>query len=121
MQTELAYQRVRTGLESLGISPPSTPLDNVLEAARVEEKGTVEVADRLLDIQLVARHARRVETNLKFAGLPYRMRLDDFDFDTQPSIDPQLGGVGRDPARPGDDCGDPGSSAAPLRDAEHPG
>ena len=90
MQTELAYQRVRTGLESLGMSAALDALDNVLEAARVEEKGTVEVVDRLLDIELAARHDRRVETNLKFAGLPYRMRLDDFDFDAQPSIDPQL-------------------------------
>ena len=89
MQTELAYQRVRTGLETLSMSAALEALDNVLEAARVEGQGTVEV-DRLLDIELAARHDRRVETNLKFAGLPYRQRLDDFDFDAQPSIDPQL-------------------------------
>ena len=34
-----------------------------------------------------------METNLKFAGLPYKQRLEDFDFDAQPSIDPNL--IGR--------------------------
>ena len=93
MQAELAYQKVRTGLETLQMTAALDALDNVLEAARLEEKGPVEVVDHLLDIEIAARHDRRVETNLKFAGLPYRMRLEDFDFDAQPSIDPQL--VGR--------------------------
>ena len=90
MHAELVYQRVRTGLESLQMTAALGALDNVLEAARVEEHSPVDVVERLLDIELAARHDRRVETNLKFAGLPYRMRLDDFDFDAQPSIDPQL-------------------------------
>ena len=51
------------------------------------------MVDRLLDFELKARHDRRVETNLKFAGLPYRQRLDTCDFDAQPSVDPQL--IGR--------------------------
>ena len=90
MQTELAYQKVRAGLETLRLTTALEALDNVLEAARVEDRGPVEVVDRLLDIEIAARHDRRVETNLKFAGLPYRMRLEDFDFEAQPSIDPQL-------------------------------
>ena len=93
MQAQLSYERVRLGLEELKMSAALEVLDNVLEAARVEELATVEVVDRLLDIELKARHDRRVETNLKFAGLPYRMRLDDFDFEAQPSVDPQL--IGR--------------------------
>ncbi len=93
MQAQLSYERVRTGLEELKMTAALEGLDNVLESGRVEELGAVEVVDRLLDIEIKARHDRRVETNLKFAGLPYRMRLDDFDFEAQPSIDPQL--VGR--------------------------
>lgn len=90
MQAELAYQRVRSGLETLAMTTALDALDNVLEAARVEEQGIVDVLSRLLDIELSARHDRRVETNLKFAGLPYRMRMEDFDFEAQPSIDPHL-------------------------------
>lgn len=93
MQSELAYKRVRSGFETLKMSAALEALDNVLEAGRVEELPTIEIVDRLLEIELSARHDRRVETNLKFAGLPYRQRLEQFDFEAQPSIDPQL--VGR--------------------------
>ncbi len=90
MQAELTYQRVLSGLESLKMSAALGALDNVLEAARVEERSPLDVVDQLLDIELKARHDRRVEINLKFAGLPYRQPLEDFDFDAQPSIDSQL-------------------------------
>ena len=93
MQGELSYQRVRHGLEALRMTAALEVLDNVLETGRVEELAPVEVMDRILDVELKARHDRRVETNLKFAGLPYRQSLDDFDFEAQPSVDPQL--VGR--------------------------
>ncbi len=88
MRLELAYARTRQGLESLRMTAALDALDNVLEAARVQELPGVDVLDRLLEIELAARHDRRVETNLKFAGLPYRKRLEDFDLDAQPSIDP---------------------------------
>ena len=90
MQAELTYQRVRRGLEGLKMDTALQALDNVLEAARLEELPAVEVVDRLLELELRARHERRVETNLKFAGLPYRQGLEDFDLDAQPSIDPSL-------------------------------
>ena len=90
MQGELAYARTRTGFESLKMTAALEALDNVIEAARVEELSAVQVLDRLLEIELSARHERRVETNLRFAGLPYRKRLADFDFDAQPSVDPGL-------------------------------
>ncbi len=93
MQTELAYQRSRSGLESLKMTAALEALDNVLEQARVDELSSVHVLDRLLEIELSARHDRRVETNLRFAGLPYKRRLEDFDFEAQPSIDPGL--IGR--------------------------
>ena len=91
MQAQLTYERVCSSLEELRMSAALTVLDNVLEAARVDELPAVDVL--LLQIELEARHERRVETNLRFAGLPYRQRLQDFDFDAQPSIDPTL--VGR--------------------------
>ncbi len=90
MQGELAYTRTRSGFESLKMTAALEALDNVIEAARVEELSPVQVLDRLLEIELSARHERRVETNLRFAGLPYRKRLEDFDFDAQPSVDPGL-------------------------------
>lgn len=93
MKTQLVYETVRKALEDLRLSAALAILDSVLESARVEELAPVEVLGRLFDVELAARHDRRVETNLKFAGLPYRQRLDEFEFDAQPSIDPSV--VGR--------------------------
>ena len=93
MEAQITYERVRSGLEALKMTAALAALDNVLEAARVEDLAPITVVERLLDLELSARHDRRVETNLKFAGLPYRQRLEDFDFDAQPSIDPNL--IGR--------------------------
>ena len=42
MQTELSYQRVRNGFEALKMSAALEALDNVLEAARVEELPVIE-------------------------------------------------------------------------------
>jgi len=93
MQSQLSYERVRQGLEDLQMGTALEALDNTLEAVRVEELPPIELVDRLLDIELKARHDRRVATNLKFAGLPYHQKLSDFEFDAQPSIDQNL--IGR--------------------------
>lgn len=90
MQAQLSYERVRQGLEDLQMNTALEALDNMLEAVRVEELPPIELVDRLLDIELKARHDRRVSTNLKFAGLPYHQKLSDFEFDAQPSIDQNL-------------------------------
>jgi DNA replication protein DnaC len=92
MQSRLSYESVRLGLEQMRMNSALEALDNVLETARVEELDTVETLDRLLVLELSARHDRRVQTNLKFAGLPYHQRLDAFDFEAQPSIDPKVVG-----------------------------
>lgn len=93
MQAEMAYERTRKGLETLKMTAALEALDNVLEKARVDELAPVHVLDELLDVEVLARHDRRVETNLRFAGLPYKRRLEDFDFAAQPSVDPGL--IGR--------------------------
>jgi DNA replication protein DnaC len=90
MKTQLAYERVRTGLEGLKMTAALGVLDTVLETARLDDLAPVEVVDRLLDAELKARHDRTVEINLRFAGLPYRQRLEQFDFEAQPSVDPHL-------------------------------
>ena len=93
MEGELIYEKVRLSLENLKMSAALAALDNVLETARLEELSPLATMDRLLDIEQTSRHVRRVEANMKFAGLPYRQGLDAFNFEAQPSIDPQL--VGR--------------------------
>ena len=93
MQSELTYERVYVGLEGLNMSAALDVLDNVLEDARVGDLSVVDVLDRLLKIELTARHEGRVGTNLRFAGRPYRLHLEDLDFDAQTSLDETL--IGR--------------------------
>jgi hypothetical protein len=45
---------------------------------------------RLLEPELAARCRRVVETNLRFAGLLYLKRLEDFDFSFQSSVNKKL-------------------------------
>ena len=59
MQAELTYQRVRQGLEALTMSAALDALDNVLENGRIDGLPPVEILDRLLDVELKARHDRR--------------------------------------------------------------
>ena len=92
MQSRLSYERVRLGLEQMRMSSALEALDNVLEVTRVEALDALEMLDRLLELELSARHDRSVQANLKFAGLPYHQRLDAFDFEAQPSIDPKVVG-----------------------------
>lgn len=90
MQTALSYETVKSNLENLEMTSAGSALDNVLEVGRVEELSAIEIIDRLLDIELKARHQRRVEINYRFSGLPYRRSLEEFDFSSQPSVDEQL-------------------------------
>jgi DNA replication protein DnaC len=44
----------------------------------------------LLDAELRFRHQKTVRLNLQFANLPYPKRLEEFDFQQQPSLDRRL-------------------------------
>ena len=90
MQSELSYTRVGEVLEALRMTSALSARDNVLEAAQVDDLPPFDVLGRLLEIELHARHDRRVEANLELAGLLYSERLDDSGFDAQPSVDPNL-------------------------------
>ena len=90
MQNALSYESLKVNLDKLKLTTAFAALDNILEAGRVEEYSTVEIMDKLLDTELKARQQRRVEINFKFAGLPYKRSLEEFDFSAQPSLDEEL-------------------------------
>ncbi len=54
---------------------------------RKEGKTTLEVLDYLIDQEKHSKDASSQETRMKLAGFPVKKRLEDFDFDFQPSID----------------------------------
>lgn len=75
------------GLASLGLTVAAEHLDGVAQRAAAEQWSYSHFLGYLLDGELQERHRRTVELNLKFARLPYRKRLEDFDYAAQPSID----------------------------------
>lgn len=90
MQASLACEAARSKLERLGLFVARDALDNVLESVRLEETSMAEALDRLLGFEMRVRHERTVEANMKFAGLPYRRTLEDFDFGAQPGLDREV-------------------------------
>jgi DNA replication protein DnaC len=83
----LAYERLHTNLQLLKLNTIDTILDNYLEIAAKEGKTTLEVLDHLIDQEKRAKDASSQETRMKLAGFPVKKKLEDFDFDFQPSID----------------------------------
>ena len=90
MQASLACESARSRLEHLGLLVARDALDNVLESVRLEDLSVAEALDRLLGMEARARHERTVETNMKFAGLPYRRTLEEYDFSAQPGLDREV-------------------------------
>jgi DNA replication protein DnaC len=80
----------QSALEHLGASTALARLDQTAQQAAAEGWSYSHFLGRLLEPELAARRQRVIDTNLRFAGLPYLKRLDDFDFSFQPSIDPTL-------------------------------
>jgi DNA replication protein DnaC len=87
----VAYEQIAlSGLEQIGATTALAQLDQLAQRAAAEEWSYSHFLGRLLEPELAARRARVIETNLRFAGLPYLKRLEDFDFSFQPSIDKTL-------------------------------
>ncbi|MDO9097414.1 MAG: ATP-binding protein, partial [Candidatus Methanoperedens sp.] len=85
--TNLAYERLHENLVKLKLNTVGTILDNYLEIAAKEKKTTLEVLDYLMDQEKHAKDASKQETRMKLARFPGIKRLEDFNFEFQPSID----------------------------------
>lgn len=85
--TNLAYERLHENLVKLKLNTVGTILDNYLEIAAKEGKTTLEVLDYLMDQEKHAKDASSQETRMKLARFPVKKRIEDFDFEFQPSID----------------------------------
>ncbi len=85
--SNLEYERLHANLVKLKLTTVDTILDNYLEIAAKEGKSTLEVLDYLVDQEKHAKDASSQETRMRLAGFPVKKRLEDFDFEFQPSID----------------------------------
>ena len=87
----VAYEaRAASGLEGLGLTVAREQLDSVAQRAAAEAWSYSHFLGFLLEGELHARHERTVKLNLQFARLPYLKRLEDFDRQAQPGLDPRL-------------------------------
>ena len=85
--SNLAYERLHSNLQKLKLNTIDTILDNYLEIAAKEGKSTLDVLDYLIDQEKMEKEASSQESRMKLARFPVKKRLDEFDFDFQPSID----------------------------------
>jgi DNA replication protein DnaC len=83
----LEYERLHANLKNLKMDHMERVLDNALERATKEEKTTLETLDDLFNEQYQVRQQNFLETRIRFASLPYKKTLEQFDFRFQPSID----------------------------------
>ena len=87
----LAYEELAShALQQLGATTALSKLDHIAQQAAAEAWSYSHFLGRLLEPELAERRRRVIETNLRFAGLPYLKRIEDFDFAFQPSIDKVL-------------------------------
>src|SRR5262249_31373296 len=77
-------------LEALGLTTALSHLDQVSQQAAAEAWSYSHFLGYLLEGELRERHRKTVVLNLQFAHFPYPKRLEGFDFDAQPAIDPRL-------------------------------
>lgn len=77
-------------LEQLGLGTARAQLDSLAQQAAAGKWSYSHFLGALLDGELQSRHERTVAMNLRFAHFPAIKRLEDFDFEAQPSIDRAL-------------------------------
>lgn len=84
------YQQLRGHLAALKLTASAEALPAVLDQAQAEGLTLTAALERLLSIEVNATEARRLAGRLRFASLPTPATLDDFDYDAQPGVDPNL-------------------------------
>jgi DNA replication protein DnaC len=84
------YQQLRTHLTTLKLTAAAEALPAVLDQARAEKLSMTTALERLLALEVDSTEARRLAGRLRFACLPTPATLEDFDYDAQPGVDPDL-------------------------------
>ena len=84
------YQQLRAHLTTLKLTAAAEHLPAVLDQARAEKLSLTAALERLLAIEVDDTEARRLAGRLRFACLPTPATLEDFDYDAQPGVNPDL-------------------------------
>ena len=84
------YQTLKSHLTVLKLDACVEALPRVLDEAVAEDLTVTATLERLLAIEVDTALERCLVGRLRFACLPTPATLEDFDFDAQPGVDPQL-------------------------------
>ena len=87
MSEDSIYQRLRSHLAYLRLAAAAEALPAELDHAKAKGLGHSAFLERLLEVEVAATEARRQAGLERFACLPAPWRVEDFDFDAQPSVD----------------------------------
>src|SRR3954467_14362262 len=90
MSADTLYQQLREHLAQLRLSTVADRLAPALEAAERDKPGYTRFLADLLAAEVQAAEQRRLQGRLRFARLPARKTLAQFDFSAQPSLDRRL-------------------------------
>jgi DNA replication protein DnaC len=85
--SRLVYEHLHHNLKLLKLTTFESILDNYLEIAAKEGRSTIEIIDYLVKQELQSKEARSQALRMRIAGFPVEKRLEDFNFDFQPSLD----------------------------------
>jgi DNA replication protein DnaC len=83
----LVYEHLHHNLKLMKLMTFESILDNYLELAAKEGRSTIEIIDYLIDQELQSKEDRSQALRKRIAGFPMEKRLEDFNFEFQPSLD----------------------------------
>lgn len=84
------YEQIKADLGYLKLDAAAGSFATLAEQARVEDWTHIDYLARLVAIQATADRDRRLAARMRYARFPFHRRVEDFDFDFQPSIDRAL-------------------------------
>jgi DNA replication protein DnaC len=87
MSEDSIYQQLRGSLSYLRLAAAAEALPAELDYARKMKLGHSAFLGRLLEVEVAATEERRRAGLERFGRLPGPWRVEDFDFDAQPSVD----------------------------------
>jgi DNA replication protein DnaC len=90
MSRDTVYQQLREHLHYLGLRAAADQLAPALETAERDKPGYTQFLHDLLDHEVTAVEQRRLQGRLRFAKLPARKTLEQFDFSAQPNLDRRM-------------------------------
>lgn len=84
------YEQIKDDLGYLRLDAAAGCFAALAEQAHTQGWTHIEFLARLIDTQATADKDRRLAARMRYARFPFHRRIEDFDFEFQPTVDPKL-------------------------------